>query len=113
MGLVNNMIKKSAAIFIAITLSFSIISVHSAQEIIPGTIYEETKSSTYRSVSVYAPAVAQTGNGYVGVIATITVSIQNNGSGRVFVDTLPLTQVDMQGSARLAVKVAGTLVRND
>ena len=107
------MIKKSAAVFIAITLSFSIISVHSAQEIIPGTIYEETKSSTYRSVSVYAPAVAQTENGYVGVIATITVSIQNNGSGRVFVDTLPLTQVDMQGSARLAVKVAGTLVRND
>ena len=107
------MIKKFVTIFIVITLSFSIVSAYSEEEIIPGTIYEETKSSIYRSVSVYAPAVAQTENGYVGVIATITVSIQNNGSGRVFVDTLPLTQVDMQGSARLAVKVAGTLVRND
>ena len=49
----------------------------------------------------------------MGVISTITVTIQNNGSGRVFVDTMPLTQVDMQGSARLAVKVASALVEND
>jgi uncharacterized protein len=31
----------------------------------------------------------------------------------VFVDTLPLTEIDMQGSARLAVKVASALVKND
>ncbi|GAG79599.1 unnamed protein product, partial [marine sediment metagenome] len=53
-----------------------------------------------------------TDTGYVGVISTITVTIQN-GTGRVFVDTLPLTQIDMQGSARLAVKVASNLVEND
>ena len=47
------------------------------------------------------------------MISTITVSIQGNGSGRVFVDTLPLTDVDMQGSARLAVKVASALVSTD
>jgi uncharacterized protein len=47
------------------------------------------------------------------VISTITVTIQENGSGRVFVDTLPLTDVDMQGSARLAVKVASALVESD
>lgn len=80
---------------------------------IPGQIYEGGESIIYRNVTVYAPAVAQTSNGYVGVISTITVTIQSNGSGRVFVDTLPLTQVDMQGSARLAVKVASTIVKND
>ena len=67
----------------------------------------------YRNVTVYAPAVSQTDAGYVGVTSTITVTIQGNGSGRVFVDTLPLTDVDMQGSARLAVKVASALVRSD
>jgi len=79
----------------------------------PGYIYEGEASLIYRNVTVYAPAVARNDEGYVGVISTITVTIQNNGSGRVFVDTLPLTQVDMQGSARLAVKVASALVRND
>lgn len=79
----------------------------------PGEISEGKISLTYRNVTVYAPAVAQTESGYIGVISTITLTIQNNGSGRVFVDTLPLTQIDMQGSARLAVKVAGAYVRRD
>ena len=78
-----------------------------------GEIYEDEITISYRNVTVYAPAVASTDTGYVGVISTITVKIQSNGSGRVFVDTLPLTQVDMQGSARLAVKVASALVEND
>ena len=79
----------------------------------PGEINEATVSIKYLNVTVYAPAVANTNNGYVGVTSTITVTLQNNGSGRVFVDTLPLTQIDMQGSARLAVKVASALVKND
>ncbi|RLG34074.1 hypothetical protein DRN98_03020, partial [Methanosarcinales archaeon] len=79
----------------------------------PGQISEGNISLYYRNVTVYAPAVANTDNGYVGVISTITVTVQSNGSGRVFVDTLPLTQIDMQGSARLAVKVASAFVEND
>jgi uncharacterized protein len=106
------MIKKILMAILGILLIFSSFSQHSAA-IIPGAIQEDEISLQYRNVTVYAPAVAQTTNGYVGVISTITVTIQNNGSGRVFVDTLPLTQIDMQGSARLAVKVANTLVRND
>ncbi|MEF8880053.1 MAG: S16 family serine protease [Candidatus Thermoplasmatota archaeon] len=78
-----------------------------------GTVYEDTISLTYRNVTVYAPAVAKTSDGYKGVMSTITVTVQSNGSGRVFVETLPLAQVDMQGSARLAVKVASTLIRRD
>jgi uncharacterized protein len=78
-----------------------------------GLISEGNVSLEYRNVTVYAPAVSEADSGYVGVISTITVTIQGNGSGRVFVDTLPLTDVDMQGSARLAVKVASALVRTD
>jgi len=79
----------------------------------PGEINTGNISIKYHNVTVYAPAVAQTEDGNQGVISTITVTIQDNGSGRVFVDTLPLTQVDMQGSARLAVKVADAIVKND
>lgn len=58
-------------------------------------------------VTVNAAAVAQTEEGLVGSVATISISVASNGSGHVFMDTVPLTQVDMQGSARLAVKIAG------
>jgi len=80
---------------------------------IPGTIYEDSFNVNYRNVTIYAPAVGETEQGYIGVISTITVTLQNNGSGRVFVDTLPLAQIDMQGSARLAVKVAASIVKSD
>jgi uncharacterized protein len=104
--------KTTLIIAIIITLSSS-FSQYSYATTNPGEIYEGNESIIYRNVTVYAPAVASTENGYVGVISTITVTIQSNGSGRVFVDTLPLTEVDMQGSARLAVKVASALVKND
>jgi len=81
--------------------------------VIPGDVISDSFTVDYRQVTVYAPAVANTDSGYVGVISTITVTIQSNGTGRVFVDTLPLTQIDMQGSARLAVKVASALLDND
>lgn len=79
----------------------------------PGSIYQDIIDIEYRNVTIYAPAVGETEQGYVGVISTVTVTIQNQGSGRVFVDTLPLTQIDMQGSARLAVKVASSIVKAD
>jgi uncharacterized protein len=107
------MSKKTAIFFIVIALFCSSLAQPMLGDVTPGQIYEGEMPITYRNVTVYAPAVASTGNGYVGVISTITVTIQSNGNGRVFVDTLPLTQVDMQGSARLAVKVASALVEND
>lgn len=69
----------------------------------------------YRSVTVYAPAVAKTENGLVGTATTITITVQNGTgcSGKVFVETVPLTEIDMQGSARLAVSVAGSLTGID
>ena len=69
----------------------------------------------YRSVTIYAPAVAKTEEGFIGVATTITVTVQNGTgcSGKVFVETAPLTEVDMQGSARLAVSVASSLTGID
>jgi uncharacterized protein len=93
--------------------SLSLAYLPSSSGVPAGTISEGDISFEYRNVTVYAPAVSESGSGYVGVISTITVSVQGNGSGRVFVDTLPLTDVDMQGSARLAVKVASALVSTD
>jgi len=98
-------------IIITITLSIGFPVIVTATT--PGTIYDDSLSLEYRNMTVYVPAVGQTEQGNTGVISTITVTIQSNGSGRVFVDTLSLAQVDMQGSARLAVKVASSLVRND
>ncbi|EHP85480.1 S16 family serine protease [Methanotorris formicicus] len=57
------------------------------------------------AISITAPAVAQTDYGYKGVPVNIEV-IVTKGDGHVFMDTMPLTQLDMQGSARIASKVA-------
>jgi uncharacterized protein len=51
-------------------------------------------------------AVAETPGGLVGSTASFTITVASNGSGHVFLDTFPLTQIDMQGSARLAARVA-------
>ncbi len=104
--------KKIAVLGILFFLTASLLP-SSPCALTTGEIQNGSITLEYRNVTVYAPAVAQTNQGYVGVISTITVTIQSNGNGRVFVDTLPLTQIDMQGSARLAVKVAATLVKND
>lgn len=49
--------------------------------------------------------VHEVDGGYEGSLASLFVEV-HNGSGRVFLDTLPLTQVDLQASARLARDVA-------
>jgi uncharacterized protein len=105
--------KKVILILSLSVLISPLLPIQATANINAGEIYENVESILYRNVTIYAPAVASTSSGYVGVISTITVTIQGKGSGRVFVDTLPLAQIDMQGSARLAVKVASTLVQNN
>ncbi len=94
-------------IVIALLSSFAITSISGTKE---GYV-----KLFYRSVTVYAPAVAKTESGFVGVATTITVTVLNGSgcSGKIFVETVPLTEVDMQGSARLAVSVAGSLTGID
>ena len=53
------------------------------------------------SVSIYVPAVERTETGYRGVLARLE-TIVRPGSGHVFIDTFPLTEIDTQSSARIA-----------
>lgn len=100
-------------IILLLTITISNIIPATTAQVTSGTIQQNTIDLSYKNITVYAPAVGESQNGYIGVISTITVTIQDQGSGRVFVDTLPLAQIDMQGSARLAVQVATTYIQND
>jgi len=109
----NNHVKTTILVVVMFSIiSASLIPVSIAKET-TGTIQNGEIHIEYRNITVYAPAVGESQNGNIGVISTITVTIENHGSGRVFVDTLPLAQVDMQGSARLAVNVASSFVEKD
>ena len=63
-------------------------------------------------VVVQALAVANTPEGLVGHVAQVSIQ-EEPGSGLLFMDTQPFTQVDMQGSARIAVRVAGSVTGID
>ncbi|MEA2055176.1 MAG: S16 family serine protease [Candidatus Thermoplasmatota archaeon] len=92
---------------LCLLLIFSLIPVASAMP-----VSEWSKEVHYRNVTIFAPAVTETSDGYKGVLTQINATMQN-GSGNVYVITSPLTEVDMQGSARLAVDVASKLVKRD
>lgn len=65
-------------------------------------------------VTVAALAVAQLQDGsLVGHAASVQAMVLADGSGDVFVDTKPLAQADMQGSARLAARVAAATLGVD
>jgi len=64
------------------------------------------------SVTIRAPAVSKTSSGYIGAVLYITVSAVP-GDGHIYVDTWPLTELDTQASARLAVEVAGRMTGKD
>lgn len=65
------------------------------------------------TVIIKAPAVSKTSNGeLIGVATTFSITVAP-GSGHVYIETWPLTEVDMQASARLAVQVAGQVLGVD
>jgi uncharacterized protein len=64
-------------------------------------------------VTISAPAVIQTENGTAGVLSNLTVTIAYPGSGKVYFSAEPLTDVDTQGSARVAAFVACYLLGKD
>src|SRR4030067_1279729 len=63
-------------------------------------------------VSIPLVADRMTDSGDEGVLLAAQV-IVTNGTGHVFVDTNPYTQVDLQGSARLAAMVASDVLGID
>jgi uncharacterized protein len=61
----------------------------------------------YEEREVVIVAVTSLPNGsYAGVTARLRVAVSCPGSGRVFVETLPLSQLDLQASTRVAAQVA-------
>lgn len=59
------------------------------------------------TAQVRALAVAQQPDGtLVGSTSSMTIRVLSNGTGNIYVSTVPLAQIDMQGSAKLAVKLA-------
>ncbi len=63
-----------------------------------------------RSCTIHIVAVSSSGG---GVLGNLTVTIHYPGRGRVFISTSPATQVDTQGSARLAAFAASLLAGVD
>ncbi|MEM1880642.1 MAG: S16 family serine protease [Sulfolobales archaeon] len=67
-----------------------------------------------RSSKVTIVAVSSLPNGtYVGVTAGLHTRVVCPGSGHVFVETLPLTQIDLQASTRIAALVASRVAGID
>jgi uncharacterized protein len=62
-------------------------------------------ANAYNSTQTKLVGITHFDNKTKGVLATLTVEV-HNGSGRVFVETNPLTKIDTQVSARLAKEVA-------
>lgn len=58
-------------------------------------------SGDYGHVSMIIPAVEKSGSGQVGSMATLDIFIKP-GNGHVFVDTVPLTELDTQVGGRIA-----------
>lgn len=74
----------------------------------PTAVAEQT-ITLHDTVSIQAAAVTRTPDGLEGSTARIEVTVAPNGSGHVFMDTSSFTQVDMQGSAKLATRVASSI----
>jgi uncharacterized protein len=68
--------------------------------------------NTEEGVTIPLVAAYSTIEGETGVLLNATV-IVTEGNGHVFVDTQPYTQVDMQGSARMATLVASDITGID
>lgn len=84
-------------------LALSIVQAY----IVDASIYDNTSK-------VKVVAVSSLPNGsYVGVTADLYVRVVCPGSGHVFVETLPLSQIDLQASTRIAALVASRLAGVD
>lgn len=69
---------------------------------------------TYSEIDIMVPAVSQLQSGtFVGVPVRLNIRMMTPGTGEVFVNTRSLTEIDMQGSARVAAMVAGETTGED
>src|SRR3989337_1624034 len=75
-----------------------------AMPIASTAVAQDPASLDARAVETVLPAVAQDSQGRLfGVASSLRVTMQSPGSGEVFVSAQPLTQIDLQASARLEI----------
>lgn len=73
--------------------------------ITPLTLAKPIEAYETRELTIVAVSSLPNGS-YVGVTAELNVAVSCPGSGRVYVETLPLSQIDLQASTRIAAIVA-------
>ncbi len=94
------MVSRSYAIPMMLIIITALLSIHSLTY-----VYSLDES---RHVTIVA--VSQLSNGsYIGVSANLYVRVICPGSGHVYVETLPLSQIDLQASTRVAALVASSI----
>lgn len=94
------MIYKTYTIFTMLVLATISLPIHSLTY---GYLLDELRHVTI-------VAVSQLSNGsYIGVSADLYVRVTCPGSGHVYVETLPLSEIDLQASTRVAALVASSI----
>ncbi len=93
--------RKSLAILVVLMLYF-----------VPAQAVRQCYEKTY-NVTVPVIGVTLTENGMKGVVGNLTVTVAYPGNGSIYISSEPLTQVDTQGIARVAVLVASTIAKVD
>jgi len=91
---------------------YSIVATLLLLALFPGLLYPLTPIHTSlprinATRTLFIVAVTQLPNGtYAGTYARLTVHVVCPGSGHVYLETMPLTQIDTQASTRIAALVA-------
>ncbi len=86
-------------------ISFTIFIILILSTVKPQTIDE-------RHVRLYLPAIEKINEKERGVLAILDIYVKK-GNGHIFIDTMPLTEVDTQSSARIAREVVSSLLDID
>jgi len=86
-------------------ISFTIFIILILSTVKPQTIDE-------RHVRLYLPAIEKINEKERGVLAILDIYVRK-GDGHIFIDTMPLTEVDTQSSARIAREVVSSLLDID
>lgn len=80
----------------------------------PLSVAQSEQALDRATVKMWIPAVGQRDDGTLfGVASSLEVTMHTPGTGQVFLSSRPLTQIDMQGSARLAVDTASAITGID
>ena len=87
-------------------IALAVLALFSAQALAASPAAPVQGYTSMRTCSITIVAVSSTGQGVTG---NLTVTVASPGRGRVYISTSPASEVDTQGSARLAAFAASLL----